>query len=160
MFICRKAEGFLQFLLPQPRQPLYPWLTILRHWSWLRAEVHKPLIIPVLNHFDSSQRLAETVASRVDGTWGEKAGQLLQLGISAARSMLAAHSAYPREKWMVSGDVLDKTRFVFMSVLCISRSHSLLSFLCAHQEHSSHTSTRGGHLKATRIELYKYLGQM
>lgn len=74
--------------------------------------------------------------------------------------MLAAHSACPCEKWMILGDVLEKPGHVFMSVLCVSSSHSLVSFLCAHQEHSSHTSTREGHLKAAKIELHKYLGLM
>lgn len=61
---------------------------------------------------------------------------------------------------MVSGDVLDKTGFVLMSVLCVSRSHSLVSFLWAHQEHSSDISTKEGYLKATKMELDKYLGLM
>lgn len=40
--------------------------------------MHKPLIIPELNNFDGSKRFAETAASRVEGTWGEKAGQVFQ----------------------------------------------------------------------------------
>lgn len=63
---------FLPFPLPQPRQSFYPWLTILRYWSWLRAEQHKPLIIPELDHFDSFKRFAETAASREEGTWEKK----------------------------------------------------------------------------------------
>lgn len=73
---------------------------------------------------------------------------------------LAAHSACPCESWMVLGFVLDKTGFVSVSALCVCRSHSLVSFLSAHQEHSSHTSTREGHAKGTEMELDKYLGLM
>lgn len=41
-----------------------------------------------------------------------------------------------------------------------SKSHYLVSSLCAHQEHSSHTSTREGPLKATKMDLGKNLGLM
>lgn len=81
MFMYRKAEVF--FLLSSvsassAKATMCPWLTVLRHWSWLRAEMHKPLIISELNNFDGSKRFAETAASKEEGTWGEKAGQLLQ----------------------------------------------------------------------------------
>lgn len=60
---------FLQFLmLSQSRHRTHSF-TILRHWSWLRSEPHKLLIIPELN---GAKKFAETAASREEGTWGKK----------------------------------------------------------------------------------------
>lgn len=81
MFICRNAEGFFPISsvsTSSAKATTVPMAYNLEHWSWLRAEVPKPLAIPELNNFDGSKRFAETVASRLEGTWREKAEQLLQ----------------------------------------------------------------------------------
>lgn len=77
-FYIHVREGWRLFLLflqhlTLSQSPTHSF-TILRRWSWLRSELHKPLIIPELNHFDGVKKFAETAASREEGTWGEKQG--------------------------------------------------------------------------------------
>lgn len=115
---------------------------------------------PWTKSFHGSKRFTEIAASREQGTWGKKQGSCSNKDFLLPGACWQLTQPCLCQNWMVSGDILDKTGFVSASVLCVSKSHSLVSFLCAHQERSSHTSTREGHLKTTKMDLDKYLGLM
>jgi len=80
------------------------------------------LIIPILNYFDGAKKFAKTAASREEGTWEEKWGSC-----SSKDFLLpGVHSPDPHEgSSMVLGDVLDKTQFISVSALHVSKDAQL-----------------------------------
>lgn len=81
----------------------------IRHWSEIRSEPHKPLIISELTVLLVLKGLLRLLLPERNEWASREQRQLSQLGLSAARSVLAAHSLCPCvDFWTGSGEFTDR----------------------------------------------------